>query len=310
MKNAVARAEARDRIVAERKEKLEEITTRLDEATSYYDALSEENGRARRKVAADMASVREAQRRLDKARHDLVAHKKAIFNAKKAVIKAKAGIQAAQRREKMPLRILITPIRGRERVKNVQKLLSELGYEPGIADGVVGSRTRIAIRAFQRELNQKETGVITDGLVSDLYARVGREQQASAHMYVRQGFVDLFDAPVGITEPEKPIGTHVYTAMYFDKDATSTSWTALTVRAPGRLRRGQRKGRRHHMGRKVRSAPVVQVSAREALDRIIIPGPVRRQISRLLTPGSSMVISDRGMSHETGKGTDFVVLTK
>jgi len=32
------------------------------------------------------------------------------------------------------------------------------------------------------------------------------------------------------------------------------------------------------------------------------------RISELLTPGSSLIISDHGISRETGKDTDFVVL--
>jgi len=37
----------------------------------------------------------------------------------------------------------------------------------------------------------------------------------------------------------------------------------------------------------------------------------RKTISRLLTPGSSLAISDNGISIETSeKGTDFIVLSK
>ena len=49
-------------------------------------------------------------------------------------------------------------------------------------------------------------------------------------------------------------------------------------------------------------------SADAALDRIEIPQDVVEQISELLTPGSSIIISDDGMSSETREDTDFIVV--
>jgi hypothetical protein len=49
--------------------------------------------------------------------------------------------------------------------------------------------------------------------------------------------------------------------------------------------------------------------ANTALDRIEIPQDAIQQISELLTPGSSLMISDYGISSETGPYTDFIVLT-
>ena len=52
-------------------------------------------------------------------------------------------------------------------------------------------------------------------------------------------------------------------------------------------------------------------SVSEALDRVTMSTKVKSQVSRLLTPGSSITISDNGLSIETGaKATDFIVLTK
>ena len=48
----------------------------------------------------------------------------------------------------------------------------------------------------------------------------------------------------------------------------------------------------------------------EALDRIDIPGEAIEQISQLLTPGSSLIISDYGISDETGTDTDFIVVMR
>src|SRR5258707_12285168 len=50
--------------------------------------------------------------------------------------------------------------------------------------------------------------------------------------------------------------------------------------------------------------------ANAALDRIEIPQDVVERISELLTPGSSLIVSDYAISGETGKDTDFIVVTQ
>jgi len=50
--------------------------------------------------------------------------------------------------------------------------------------------------------------------------------------------------------------------------------------------------------------------ANAALGRIDLPPDVVERISALLTPGSSLIVSDHGISKETGKDTDFIVLTQ
>jgi hypothetical protein len=55
--------------------------------------------------------------------------------------------------------------------------------------------------------------------------------------------------------------------------------------------------------------PRLPNKANAALDRIEIPQDVVDRISELLTPASSVIISDYGISLETGKNTDFIVVT-
>jgi hypothetical protein len=51
-------------------------------------------------------------------------------------------------------------------------------------------------------------------------------------------------------------------------------------------------------------------TAAEALDRVQMPKEAVERISEVLTPGSSLIISDSGISSETGRATEFVVLTR
>jgi hypothetical protein len=68
---------------------------------------------------------------------------------------------------------------------------------------------------------------------------------------------------------------------------------------------------------KEREAPATQTApsiplpdrASAALDRIEIPQDTIEKISQLLTPASSLIISDNALSYETGKDTDFIVVT-
>ncbi len=57
-------------------------------------------------------------------------------------------------------------------------------------------------------------------------------------------------------------------------------------------------------------APVSITSAASALDRIEVSAEVSQKISEMLWAGGSLIVSDSGMSSETGDGTDFVVLTR
>ncbi len=56
----------------------------------------------------------------------------------------------------------------RGRIARIQGWLASLGYDPGPADGIFGSRTRAAIRAFQAQAGLPVTGTISDGLETAL----------------------------------------------------------------------------------------------------------------------------------------------
>jgi type II secretory pathway predicted ATPase ExeA/peptidoglycan hydrolase-like protein with peptidoglycan-binding domain len=65
-----------------------------------------------------------------------------------------------------------TPPVQETRVKTAQDLLSRLGYDPGPADGLAGSKTRAAVRAYQKHKGEAADGRITEALVNRLDAEV------------------------------------------------------------------------------------------------------------------------------------------
>jgi lipoprotein-anchoring transpeptidase ErfK/SrfK len=126
-------------------------------------------------------------------------------------------------------------------------------------------------------------------------------------LYVRQGFVPLFDAPVTIEHPEQPFGTHVFTAVGPNPDGTGMRWNLMSMPGDAPRAIAPKIGAKATSTRPPESFP--PQTAAEVLDRIEIPTETIDRISEILTPGSSLVVSDAGLGPETGTGTGFVVLT-
>ncbi|MCK5538154.1 MAG: peptidoglycan-binding protein [Bacteroidales bacterium] len=51
-------------------------------------------------------------------------------------------------------------------MKEAQELLLNLGYKVGIADGIMGTKTRQAIKNFQRKYGMPEDGKISNNLIT------------------------------------------------------------------------------------------------------------------------------------------------
>lgn len=116
--------------------------------------------------------------------------------------------------------------------------------------------------------------------------------RATQKLYVRRpthkpapdGGGIVFDAtievPVTIRNPERPIGTHVFTAVA--RNEAGLRWTAVTIDNGD--------------------------DAKAALDRITIPQGVLDRIAPTASPRSSIVISDEPLSRETNYRTEFVAV--
>ena len=95
---------------------------------------------------------------------------------------------------------------------------------------------------------------------------------------------EVFDAsievPVTIRDPDRPIGTHVFTAMA--RDGAGLRWTAVTIDEGD--------------------------DAKDALDRITIPQDVLASLAPTAAPRSSIIVSDEPLSKETNYRTEFVAV--
>jgi lipoprotein-anchoring transpeptidase ErfK/SrfK len=132
-------------------------------------------------------------------------------------------------------------------------------------------------------------------------------------LFVRQNSQTLFDTPVTIRNPELPLGTHVFTAMELRDDSAAYRWNAVSI--PSEYPRGGAAAEKPSRGGREKSVktavPAPQLpTATDALGRIEMPKDASDRISEILSPGFSLIVSDNGISDETGSDTDFVILTR
>jgi hypothetical protein len=143
-------------------------------------------------------------------------------------------------------------------------------------------------------------------------------------LYVRQGFQPVFETPVTIRDPYSPIGTHTFTAVGYGQNGRDMRWTVVSIagRQPGEYDDYDYYGdggyydddyyyrprRRRRARTSSKPKPTDVAAAKAALDRITIPEEARERISKLVLPGTSLIVSDEAASKETGKQTGFVVL--
>jgi hypothetical protein len=144
-------------------------------------------------------------------------------------------------------------------------------------------------------------------------------------IYVRQRFAPLFDAAINIDQPDRPLGTLVFTALDYLPDGATFRWNVVAMPAeppkPSRSANNDRQIVRYVRGRRVieervaapvaaPAPPPAPQAPQDVLARIEIPQDVIDRISELMVPGSSLVVSDQGLGDETGGGTDFIVVTR
>ena len=129
-------------------------------------------------------------------------------------------------------------------------------------------------------------------------------------VFIRQDWKDIYEAPVTIRDPDKPLGTHVFIAVAAEPDGSAIRWSAISVpegSSGGDSRRRSKKD-------KASDDPPPQAAAAEtaagALDRIELPPAARERISELLWTGASLIVSDHARSDEMDNDTDFIVTTR
>jgi hypothetical protein len=146
------------------------------------------------------------------------------------------------------------------------------------AKGAEIKRAAAAKAASDARLALEPVSIYISRATRKLYVRRNTHKPAS------DGGGEVFDAtievPVTIRDPDKRIGTHVFTAVA--RTDAGLRWTVVTIDNAD--------------------------DAKDALDRITIPQDVIDRIGPTALPRSSIIISDEPLSAETNYRTEFVAV--
>ncbi|MET0407082.1 MAG: L,D-transpeptidase [Hyphomicrobium sp.] len=115
--------------------------------------------------------------------------------------------------------------------------------------------------------------------------------RATQKLYVRRNthkqwpdggevFDSSIEVPVQIRDPDRPIGTHIFTAMASNE--AGLRWTAVTIDN--------------------------RDDAKDALDRVSFPKEVLDRVAPTALPRSSIIVSDEPLSRETNYRTEFIAV--
>jgi lipoprotein-anchoring transpeptidase ErfK/SrfK len=286
----------------------------------------------RAQAAARIAAVAEAQRQIVATQRALDAAKAHVGATVRNARDASADVHAA-RNAKLALEQQIAAAQrayeqarseGEAEKADADELAAEARLPAAVAQIAAAEKAELeALKVadaarealYQAESQRKAAGIAareaqrnTEPVSVLISRRTGR-------LYVRQGFQPILDMPVSIVDAHLPLGTHVFTVMETSGDANAQAhWTVVTAVSAGgagyvskgRVTRGEAR-----FSSIADSAPISRSNGSPAgvLDRIEMPAEVRERIGAFLIAGSSLIVTDEAISNETGKGTDFVVLT-
>jgi hypothetical protein len=250
----------------------ETLAREAAEAARVADEAKKAAAQATRETASLTASLRKLASLKARADAELTAADKAVATAKTDQGKQRAE----ERRQKATFKV-------EEAGKQLDTATAGAKSKPDATaakEAVKAAEARKAATA-KAALDAKLAAVPVSIYIS----------RATQKLYVRRNTQkrwpdggEVFDAsievPVTIRNPEKPIGTHVFTAMA--RDGAGLRWTVVTI---------------DHGD-----------EAKNALDRITIPQEVLDRIGPTALPRSSIIVSDEPLSAETNYRTEFVAV--
>jgi hypothetical protein len=167
------------------------------------------------------------------------------------------------------------------------------------SEGMIPGEIRAAV-----EIATVLAPYVKPGPVSVFISRKDRK------LYVRQGLMPIYDTPIEIARPDRPIGTHIFTAIAVNEDRTAVRWNAVSMPVSERYRAEVVAFSGKKSSARAMDESHSYPTAAEALERVTVPQDIAEKIFEHMAPGSSLIVSDQGLGPETGRGTDFIVLTR
>ena len=267
------------------------LTAAAEKATKKADEARLAVFKASREAAQAMVPVRVAENLRLRAEAQLDASERALAAAE--TVEAKEQAEEARRKAAS----LVTAL-------SAQAAAAKSGVQPKL-DAVVPAREALVAAEAERAAADEEARKAARNF-EPISVFISRSTQ---HLYIRQGFETILDVPVAIQDPDRPIGTHVFTAVQRAQDSLNLRWSVVSL-VGGHSATGASDPEdvveRHSPGNP--QARDTLAGAKEALDRLSIPAETLDRIAETISPRSSLIISDEPLSSETGQGTEFVVL--
>jgi hypothetical protein len=266
-------------IAAARKAEAAEAAAKADRAKAAAAAAAREAAEAASLVRAAEALKQKAEMRLQAADHALASARSDDARQKAEAVKVQAGADFDFADTRLTT------------VKADPKLdAAEAARKVSAEAEALRTATAQAARKAQRDLEPASVFV----------------SRKTQRLYVRQAFEPVLEVPITIQDPDKPIGTHVFTATARGDGAPGVQWSVVSVDHSA-ARVAETRPARASVRTDVEPAPSGPDSAKAALDRITVPADVADRLASLISPRSSVIVSDEPLSHETGKHTEFVV---
>jgi hypothetical protein len=273
-----------DAMAAARTAEAQEAARKATEARLAAETAFREASRARVPVRAAENLQRRAEAQLTAAETRLGA-----------LISAEAKAQAEGAKAEAAVKIAELQLQWNAANTDLQQRLDAVASAREAAAAAETARAAAAEAARQVERELQPISVL-----------ISRKTQ---RLYVRQAFKPILESPVTIADPDRPIGTHVFTAIERSTDDANLRWSAVSLgggRPPSTTVEPHGRARANS-GRDAEPVPTDPGSAKAALDRISIPQEALDRIGNVV-PRSSLIVTDEALSPETGKGTEFVVL--
>jgi hypothetical protein len=262
-----------------------------DEAARKADQARLAAGTAFREATRVKLPVRVAENLKTRAEAQLLAAEAALGSAVSAEAKAQAEDAKA---------------RAVARIDELQQqwVAAKTELQPRL-DALAAAREAATVAEMAR-VKAAETAREAARELEPVSVLISRKAQ---RLYVRRAFEPIFESPVTIMDSDRPIGTHVFTALELTSGDSSIRWSVVSLRSGRPDDRPVEPGGLSLRGNGRDSEPVATEpnNVKSALDRIVIPQDALDRIPGMI-PRSSLIITDEALSVETGKGTDFVIL--
>ena len=237
-----------------------------------------ETKKAAATAARETKSLTSSLRRLEllkkRADAELASADRAIDAAKND----QARTRAEDRKQKATTRATEAATRLDTAKADTKSKLDAAAAAKDAAKAAEVKKTASAKAATDAKLALEPVSIYISRATRKLYVR------RNTHKPAPDGGGEVFDStievPVTIRDPEKPIGTHVFTAMA--RNDAGLRWSVVTIDDSD--------------------------DAKSALDRITIPQDVLDRIGPTALPRSSIIVSDEPLSAETNYRTEFVAV--